>query len=193
MTHGNINGGFAPFVSGESSEMSEEKGGCNHRTPRGDGARKRGLRSQWLSVASPFSPATRPLRQAGLPFLSFLSRVSRSWPILPTGPSLPFLSLSFSRSHSGKNFHSPESFSHSQINTWLIPSSESRIIIYGSVALSLGWMLFRSPWCRDNIRSVIILLCAFLFLCLLRHQVILFQIHFALCLLIIYIINCRCM
>lgn len=98
----------------EPSEMSVEKGGCNHRTPRGDGARKRDLESQWVSVASPFSPATVGPRQAGLPFLSFLSRVSLSWPIL-LRPRRPHSSFSFVFTQScRKNFHPPPvSLAHS--------------------------------------------------------------------------------
>lgn len=59
-THGNMRPpSLPPSLSVQKAfRDAAEKGGCNHRTPRGDGARKRGLRSQWLSVASSFSLAT---------------------------------------------------------------------------------------------------------------------------------------
>lgn len=106
------------FVSGEPSEMSREKGGCNHRTPRGDGARKRGLGSQWLSAASPFSPATGPpVRRDYLFCHSCHVYLSPA-----TGPVLSFISTQSRRKK--KTSISPL-FRHSrQINTWLIPSSE---------------------------------------------------------------------
>ena len=120
MTHGNKTGS-ALLMFGETSEMSEEKGGCNHRTPRGDGVRKRDLGSQWLSVVSPFSPATIP-PSGGITF--FVILVTCISLLIHPPPDWIFsisLSLSFSCSHAGKI-----SIPHSQINTSLIPSSEYR-------------------------------------------------------------------
>lgn len=71
------------------------------------------------------SPLRRGPRQAGLPFLSFLSRVSLS-PDPSSQLGRPRISFSFVFTQSRqKNFH-PLSLSHSQINTSLMPSSVHR-------------------------------------------------------------------
>lgn len=84
------------------------------------------------------SPLRLGPRQAGLPFLSFLSRVSLSPDPSPLDCAIPAsLSLSFSRSHAGKtSVVSPLADQYLMI---LLHVQRSRIIIYGSVVSSKGW------------------------------------------------------
>lgn len=72
------------------------------------------------------SPLRLGSRQAGLPFLSFLSRVSLSWPIpLPTRPS-PHLFLFRFHAVTPEKLLFPVGFLLAEINTSLIPSCEYR-------------------------------------------------------------------
>lgn len=108
----------------------EGKGGCNHWTPRGDGARKRGLRSQWLSVASSFSPATGPPSDGITFFVILVTCISLSWPTLylPRRWAVPFLSFALTQrgvARLERTFFSSRRL-FSRINTRLIPSPEYR-------------------------------------------------------------------
>lgn len=74
---------------------AEKKGGCNHRKPRGD-ARKRGLRSQWLSVASSFSLVTVPPSARITFFVILVTCISLFLALTcPPDPSLRLFSFVF--------------------------------------------------------------------------------------------------